>query len=243
MKILIVDDEAPAREHLRYLVKEIGAPYEVAGEAMNGKSALDLCGSEPVDVVLMDIRMPGMGGLEAALLLSHTEMPPAVIFTTAYEEHTLEAFERNAVDYLLKPIRRERLERALQRVHSLTRPQLKALESLQETPAQYVVSQFRGGIQRIPVEEVLYFRAEQKYVIVRHLGGEAILEDSLKSLEDRFGEQFLRIHRNALVAKARVVELEREPDGRRLIRLEGLEEGLEVSRRHLPDVRRWIKEA
>ncbi len=243
MKILIVDDEAPARAHLRHLVEEIGAPAEVAGEAADGKEALAFCADREVDVLLLDIRMPGKDGLAVASKLSELVTPPAVIFTTAYDEHALQAFDRNAIDYLLKPVRRQRLEKALARVAALTRPQLQALQELRgEEGPEYIAVSYRGGLQRIAVEDVAYFRAEQKYVVAYHKEGEALLEESLKSLEERFGNRFLRIHRNALVSSEQVTGLVKEHDGRCLVTLAGTSERLEVSRRHLPEVRRFLRD-
>jgi two-component system response regulator AlgR len=241
MKILIVDDEAPARAQLRSLLGEIGQPYQVAGEAVSGKEALAACDELGVDLVLLDIRMPGMDGLTAAARLTECEQPPAVIFTTAYDEHALAAFEKNAIDYLLKPVRKQRLEQALAKAVSLTRPQLQVLQGLQDEEEAAISATFRGGLQRIPLSDIYYFRAEQKYVVARHVEGEALLEESLKSLEQQFGERFLRIHRNALVAKSQLAGLRKESDGRTLIVLKDLEEQLDVSRRHLAAVRRFIK--
>jgi two-component system response regulator AlgR len=241
MKILIVDDEMPARAHLRSLLEEIGPPYQVAGEAASGEEALAACHGMPVDLVLLDIRMPGMDGLTAAARLAEGEQPPAVIFTTAFDEHALAAFERNAIDYLLKPVRRRRLEQALDKAVSLTRPQLQVLQGLQNEEEAAISATFRGGLQRIPLSEIYYFRAEQKYVVARHAAGEALLEESLKSLEKQFGERFLRIHRNALVAKSQLAGLRKEDDGRTLIVLKDLEEQLDVSRRHLAEVRRFLR--
>lgn len=240
MKLLIADDEAPARERLRRLVDEIGPPWQVAAEAADGAQALRLCGQQPIDVALLDVRMPGMDGLACATALDSLSAPPAVIFVTAYEEHALEAFDANAVDYLLKPIRRERLERALQRARRLTHAQLTALGS-QPADQEHLVATYRGGVQRIPVEGVLYLRAEQKYVVARHATGEALLEESLRSLEERFGGRFLRIHRNALVARDAVVGLARDPQGNTFVCLRGTDERLEVSRRHLSELRAWVR--
>ena len=241
MRILIVDDEAPARERLRALVEEIGEPYRIAGEAGNGQQALERCRGDEVDLVLMDIRMPGMDGIEAAAELDRLETPPAVIFVTAYEEHALEAFRGPAVDYLLKPIRRSHLEKALRRASVPTRPQQQALAARDDSGPEHIAFSYRGGVQRIPVDAIIYFQADHKYVTVRHTGGEALLEESLKSLESRMGERFFRIHRNALVARARLIGLEKTPDGRALVRMADCDERLEVSRRHLPDVRRLLK--
>ncbi|MET0013714.1 MAG: LytTR family DNA-binding domain-containing protein [Sedimenticola sp.] len=241
MKILIVDDELPARGRLRALIEELGAPYQVVGEAANGHEALQFCSEQEVDLLLLDIRMPGKDGLAVAAELSEWETPPAVIFTTAYEEHALEAFEDNAVDYLLKPIRSARLEKALQRAATLTRPQLQAIESLRKPAAESISVSYRGGLLRIPLDEIIYFKADQKYVTIRHEGGEVLLEDSLKALEERYGERFLRIHRNALIARDRLGGLVKGPEGHAMASLRGVDEQLEISRRHLPEVRRWLK--
>jgi two-component system response regulator AlgR len=241
MKILIVDDEQLARERLEQLLREIGSPHQVIGQAASGEEAIKLCSSHAADLVLLDIQMPGMNGLEAASHLMAQDPAPAVIFVTAYDEHALEAFDRNAVDYLLKPVRRERLEAALNRAQALTRVQLQALDELQEDPDNYVYSNFRGGVLRIPVKEIYFFRAEQKYVVARHTEGEALLEESLKSLEQQLGEQFLRIHRNALAAKRYLNAMEKRQDGHFQVCFRDIEERLEVSRRHLPEVRRWLK--
>jgi two-component system response regulator AlgR len=222
-------------------LQEIGPPYEVVGEAAGGEEALTACEALAVDLVLLDIRMPGMDGLAAAARLADFEQPPAVIFTTAFDEHALAAFDRNAIDYLLKPIRRQRLEQALAKAVSLTRPQLQVLQGLQNEKEAAISATFRGGLQRIPLSEIYYFRAEQKYVVARHTAGEALLEESLKSLEQQFGDHFLRIHRNALVAKDQLAGLQKESDGRTLVVLKGLEERLDVSRRHLAGVRRFLK--
>ncbi len=241
MRILIVDDEQLARGRLEQLLQEIGPPYESVGQAGSGEEAVRLCSSLEVDLVLMDIRMPGMDGLEATARLMGLTPAPAVIFVTAYEEHALEAFDRNAVDYLLKPVRRERLQAALSRAQSLSRAQLQVLDELNESAETYVYSNFRGGVLRISVDEIYFFHAEQKYVVARHPGGEALLEESLKSLEQQAGSGFLRIHRNALVSKKYLSALEKRSDGHFQVCFRDIEDRLEVSRRHLPEVRRWLK--
>ena len=234
MRVLVVDDEVPARQRLCALLADIGKPYRLVAEAGNGEQALALCDSEPVDLVLMDIRMPGMDGIDAAIRLAARDTPPAVIFVTAFEEH--------AVDYLLKPIRRHRLQAALERAAALTRPQLQALHTLQRAAPEQLSVSYRGGLLRIPLDQVIYFRADQKYVTVCHQGGEALLEDSLKSLEERYGARFLRIHRNALVAAEALVGLEKGADGHSYARLSGTDSLLEISRRHLAEVRRWLRQ-
>ena len=241
MRLLIVDDEAPARSRLRRLLEERCPEYQVVGEAQSGDEALRICSDQGIDIVLLDIRMPGTGGLEAAAMLAELETPPAVVFVTAYEEHALAAFEAQAVDYLLKPIRGERLEVALRKARVLTRPQLAALRDQEEGKAS-LTANYRGGMKRIALDSVLCFQADQKYTNVYHEAGETLLEESLISLENRFGEQFLRVHRNALVAKSRIKGLDRGSDGRWRVVMGGGDLQLEVSRRHLADIRRWLKQ-
>lgn len=241
MNVLIADDETLARARLRALVEEVDGGWTVAAEASTGREVLEECARLDIDVVLLDIRMPDMDGMEAAAELRRRELPPAVIFTTAYPEHALQAFEHQAADYLVKPVRRERLAQALERVKSFTRAQAQALSARTETEG-HVCANFRGELQRVPVEDVLYFRAEQKYVTARYCDGEVLLEDSLKALEERFGDRFIRIHRNALVASRHLAGLEKDEQGRSFVRLRGDDERLEVSRRHLPLVRRWLRQ-
>ena len=245
MKILIVDDEPLARARLRSLMEEIGPPYEVAGEAENGEEALQQCAKIGADLVLMDISMPGMDGLTAANQLAKSKTPPAVIFTTAYSDHALEAFEGSAVDYLLKPIRTNRLRKALDKAHSLNRVQIQVLEQAQEKEKaaadSYICANVRGGIQRIPTAEIIYFIADQKYVCAYYQGGEVLLEEPLRSFEERFGDQFIRIHRNALVSSKHLVGTEKNNTGQTLAKLHGTNQRLQISRRHLPKVRQWLK--
>ena len=240
MKVLVVDDEALARERLRALVLELPGT-EVVGEAANGLDALRRCSELTPDVVLLDIRMPGADGLEAARHLAGFERPPAVSFTTAFGEHALEAFDAQAVDYLVKPVRRNRLEQALARAARLTQAQLAALHP--EGGRTHLSARRQGEIELIPVEEVLYLQADQKYVTVRHREGEALIEDSLKTLEEEFDDRFIRVHRGALVARAALAGLERGDDGVCRVRLRGCTERLEVSRRHLAELRQLLREA
>ncbi|MCU7843489.1 MAG: response regulator transcription factor [Candidatus Thiodiazotropha sp. (ex Monitilora ramsayi)] len=237
MRILVVDDEELARQRLTGLIDELGPPYELAGQAANGEEALRQFDRAGADLVLMDIRMPGMDGLEAARLLSESEQPPAVVFTTAYEEHALEAFETAAQDYLLKPVRRERLIAALERSQRLTRSQLNAVA---EAPVPQLRASYRGGVMTLPLDEVIYLRAEAKYVVARHVEGELLLEESLKSLQEKYGEWLLRIHRNALIGRRCLAGLEKIQGVPRAV-LRGCDETLEISRRHLPEVRRLLK--
>lgn len=241
MRVLVVDDERPARERLLGMLEQISG-FESCGIASNGVEALTLSEREQPDIVLMDVRMPGMDGIEAARHLAQLERPPAVIFATAYGEHALEAFETRAVGYLLKPVRLERLEDALRHASRPTRAQLAGLSEDQNPAARsHICARVRGRLELVPIEEVLYFQADQKYVTVRHRGGEVIIEDSLKSLEDEFGPRFLRIHRNALVATQHVAGMDRSPEGRFEVMFRGAEDRLEVSRRHVAQVRRFLK--
>jgi len=234
----VVDDEPPARARLRALLGELGAGT-VVGEAGNGVEAIAAVHSTGADVVLMDIRMPGMDGLEAARHLARLERPPAVIFTTAYDAHALAAFEANAVDYLLKPIRRERLGSALAKASGLARAALRALPA--DGPRSHVSATLHGNLRLVPVDEVRYFRAEHKYVTARFPDGELVLDESLSALEQEFGARFLRVHRNALVALAHVRSLERDARGHHCVRFDGIDDRVEVSRRMLVQVRKVLR--
>jgi two-component system response regulator AlgR len=243
MRVLIVDDEKLARERLRELLNEIGG-HNVVGEAMNGNEAVERSAELNPDVVLMDIRMPGMDGLEAAMHLMGMENPPKVIFTTAYDQHALHAFEVNAVDYLLKPIRKDRLAGALDKAKKLTLQQLKDINEAQESPRArtHISVHLRGNIRLVPVKDVLYFMADSKYVTVRTPAEEHLIEDSLVNLEKEFGERmFLRIHRNALVATDYIKGIEKSSSGNWQVALKGSDKKLDVSRRHAAAVRRWAR--
>lgn len=242
MKVLIVDDEALARKRVMRLLEEIG-DCDIVGEATNGKEALLKSSDLDPDLVLLDIRMPEMDGLEAALHLSKLPNPPAVIFTTAFSDHALKAFETNAVDYLLKPIRKERLQKAIESAHKLNRAQIASLEN---EPSDYASRSHlsvsaRGSIELIPVIDIIFFQADQKYVNIGHLNGETLIEDSLKSLENEFNELFLRIHRNAIVAIQHLKGIEKGKEGQHYVKLNGTDNRLEISRRYLPQVRKKVK--
>ena len=191
----------------------------------------------------MDIRMPGMDGLEAAQHLQLLEESPAIIFTTAYDDYALRAFETHAVDYLLKPIRQERLFDALRHAHRLTRVQASLLTGVGEQPAgrQRICARVRGSLQLIPVDEIRYFQADQKYVTAATADSQVLIEETLKSLEDEFTGQFVRIHRNALIARRYLEGLEKDDHGHTRARLQGVDQSLEISRRHLADIRKLIK--
>jgi two-component system response regulator AlgR len=238
MRVLIADDEAPARERLRSLLTEVPG-MEVVAEAANGDEALRLTVETAPDVVLLDVRMPGVDGIEAARQINSLVEPPAVIFATAYDEYAISAFDTNAVGYLLKPIRKEKLAEALGRAGRLTRPQMQKLASSpQEQPKRtHIAARHREGLRLIPVEDVMYFFAEQKYTTVKHLKGEDLIEDSLRSLEEEFGAAFVRIHRNALVSVRYLEGIDRNPEGQYFVRLRGCEAPLQVSRRMAGELR------
>jgi two-component system response regulator AlgR len=220
LSVLIVDDELPARERLQRLVEELPG-CTVAGVCSNGADALPLIGKLKPSVVLLDIRMPGMSGIEVARHLSALEDPPAIVFTTAYDEYALEAFDSHAVGYLLKPVRSERLARALQQASRLRPPQLESIAAPSAPLAtrQHVAVRTRDGLKLIPVKDIRYFRAEQKYVTVRHSRGEDLIDESLKQLEEEFARDFVRAHRSLLVAIAHVEALERTGDEGYALRL------------------------
>jgi two-component system response regulator AlgR len=242
MKILIVDDERLARERLKQLVFGLLDEPELF-EATNGREALFAVNASHPELVLMDIRMPIMDGLESAMHLSQMEHPPSIIFTTAYDQHAVAAFEVNAVDYLLKPIRKDRLEMALGKIAPLTTQQIHQVRNQQEmgSPRSHISVQMRGEIKVIPVSEVAYFRADNKYVRVCTPNEKHYIEDSLISLEQEFEALFLRIHRNAIVSIAHIRGIEKQSSGRWHVRLKDVDETLEVSRRHTSAVRNWIK--
>ena len=243
MRILLVDDEAPARDRLRRMIAECDGDYEVVGEADRGDEVVDLVSEEDADLVLLDIQMPGADGLEVAQSLAAMNPPPAVVLVTAYAEFALEAFDCKVADYLVKPVRRERLCAALTRVRETTRAQRAATVSAVSGAARrrHLSAHYRGGVQTVPIENILYLLAEQKYVTVRHHGGRMLVDESLKALEQEFPDRFMRIHRNALVASERLVGLEKGAEGASLAVLSGCEERLPVSRRHLPEVRRFLR--
>ena len=246
MNVLIVDDEAPARDRLRRLLEEDGA-HVVVGEAGNGRQALEMVGRLEPDVVLLDIRMPGLSGIETAQHLNTFDKPPAVVFATAYDEYAIEAFEASAIGYVLKPVRRERLERAMELAGRLASGTLGAMakSSGLADRRNHLCTRSLGELKLIPVLDIHYILADQKYVNVFHANGQDLIDDSLKSLEEEFADEFVRIHRGALVAVASIDSLRRTEDGQTQVVLRGggvhETDGLIVSRRHLTIVKRRLK--
>ncbi|MEK7991494.1 MAG: LytTR family DNA-binding domain-containing protein [Thiotrichaceae bacterium] len=241
MKILIVDDERLARERLTALVHELGLG-KVVGEASNGKEALSAVHAYQPDVVLLDIRMPGMDGMQVAQRLVDLYPQPIVIFTTAYNDHALEAFETQAVDYLVKPIRKDRLQQALKRAQALLQKPQVAEDTPRATARSHISINVRSNLKLIPVGEIFYFSADEKYVILHWKEGEALLSETLKDLEKEFAGQFLRIHRSTLVAINYISSLVKDNNGRCYITLRDQPTRLEISRRHLPTVRKVLKD-
>ncbi len=245
MKVLIVDDETPARERLGRIVAEIEG-YEVAGLAANGGEALEMVSTLKPDIVLLDIRMPGMDGIETAKHLNKLSRAPAIVFATAYDQYAIDAFDARAVGYVLKPVRRARLEGALQQASRLARVTLASLGNVPDLAGkrQHVCAGSRDRITLINIADINYFCADQKYVAVHHDAGVSLIDDSLKSLEDEFAEEFVRIHRAALVSVARIRSIVRTGDGRLHIALrDGShqdDKDLIISRRHVAEVRRRL---
>jgi two-component system, LytTR family, response regulator AlgR len=243
MRVVIVDDEPLARERLRRLVSDFPG-YEVVGEAGDGETALDLIYEEEPDLVLLDIRMGTMDGIQVSRQLQELDLPPAVVFTTAYSEHALSAFDANAQGYLLKPIRAEKLKEALIRIRKPTRAHKPAppANAAGKPGRDFVLATTREGLVRIPSEDIVYFLADQKYTTVCHLHGEVLIEESLKTLEEDFAPWFLRVHRKVLVATRFIAGVERDKHGEQhhWLKVRHSQRPLPVSRRRLPEVRRFL---
>ena len=244
LRVVIADDEAPARSRMHDLLGDCSArlPVQVVGEAANGRELLQLLERTAADVVLLDIRMPEMDGVEAAQHLQKLPRRPAVIFTTAYDAYALQAFELHAMDYLVKPIRLQRLLDALSRVQAQPAPAIEVLQRLQTHARRHLSVQERGRLILVPVDRILYLRAELKYVTVRTAERDYLLEESLTRLEEEFGERFVRIHRSCLVARDSIERFERAAeDGGWSVLLRGLQERLPVSRRQQHVIREFAR--
>ena len=248
MKVLVVDDEQPARARLRQLLDDED-DFEYVGEAANGLDAVELAARLQPDIVLLDIRMPGLDGIETAHHLNTQENPPAVVFTTAYDEYAIDAFDARAVGYVLKPVRRTKLTAALEQASKLATATLASVAAAANIAAarKHVCSRLHGALKLIPVDDIVCFRADHKYVTVDHRNGQHLIDDSLKALAEEFSGDFVRIHRSALVAVACIDRLEKTPDGKNRVvlrndlgsQVDGKE--LIISRRHLAEVRRRLK--
>jgi two-component system response regulator AlgR len=232
MRVLIVDDEPLARARLAALLGECEG-VEIVGSVSDGEAALGSLGELQPDVLLLDINMPGLSGTAVAQRLAGRPRPQ-VIFCTAYEAHALKAFELGAVDYLLKPVRLERLRDALQRAR-------RRLADAPREPTAYLHGRLRGEQVRIALAEVICLLADEKYVVVQHRRGELLIEESLRQLEEAYPDQLIRLHRNCLVPPARLLGVKTLADGRVLARLDGTELSPEISRRNLPAVRKLLR--
>jgi two-component system response regulator AlgR len=253
IRVFIADDEGPARERLKELLQDIAGdvPTVLAGEAANGVEALERLPASAAQVLLLDIRMPGMDGLELARHVTALENAPAVVFVTAHDKHAVEAFDLNALDYLLKPVRAVRLAAALKKAINVGAPQRESLARAAGGPREYLSVAERNRIVLVPVRDIVFLRAEQKYVTVRTKVREHLIEESLIALEREFTGTdlpfpFVRIHRNCLVARAAIRGFERtgggEEEAHWQVVLDGLTERLPVSRRQWPTVRELIAE-
>ncbi|MFO1396199.1 MAG: LytTR family DNA-binding domain-containing protein [Burkholderiales bacterium] len=237
LRVLVVDDEVPARRRLRDLLDDCSGalPLVVVGEAQNGREALDLLQGAPADLVLTDIHMPDMDGIELAKHLLKLPHPPVVVFTTAFHEHAVQAFEVNAVDYLMKPVRVQRLLSALQKVPKLKPVPADKLAQLPASARRFLSVTERSRVVLVPLEDIVYLKAELKYITIRTPQREYLLEESLTKLENEFGPRFVRVHRNCLVARDFIRGFERrvndDGDAHWEVLLNGVNESLPVSRR------------
>lgn len=243
MKVLVVDDEKLARERLVRMVGALDA-YDVVGEAASGDEAIRKTIEYEPDIVLLDIRMPGTDGIEAGRQLADLPSPPAVVYCTAFGEHAIEAIDVNAAGYLLKPVRRETLVHTLGKIGRVNKVQVRTISG-EDLPKQrartHISAKTRRGIELIPLTEVRFFQADHKYVTVRHEAGEVLIDDTLRDLEDEFGDRLVRIHRNALIMTDHLEGLERDSRGHYRVRMRGVEDRLDVSRRHVSGLRRLVQ--
>jgi two-component system response regulator AlgR len=240
--VLVVDDEPPARDRLSRLIGELDG-YTVAGEAGSGGEALNLFAQLRPDVVLLDIRMPGMSGIETARHLMTMPDSPAVIFATAYDEYALEAFDSQAMGYLLKPVRRERLVRALEHAVRLSGAQLNRLiqRDVPGSRRQNISVRVRDEFRLIPIRDIVLFRADQKYVTVCHRGGEELIDEPLKALGDELASDFVRVHRSFLVAVDCIASLEKDAEGKPVLWVRDYPDPIPVSRRQLAELKRRLR--
>lgn len=239
--VLIADDEPLARERIRRLVEALPG-YRVCGEATDGDSSLKQVAELEPDILLLDIRMPGMDGMEAASRLSQLANPPALIFCTAYDHYAIQAFDVQAIAYLLKPVRKEALADALARAGRVNRVQLQALNGQTGQRQEQLAVRTHRGTELIDLSEILYCEADQKYVTIHHTRGETVCDYTLKELENSYPSTLLRIHRNTLVGVRFIQGLRRMPDGHNLVVLRDGQGELPVSRRHASNVRQWLQE-
>ena len=242
MEILIVDDEPLARERLVRMIEKLEGHHVIA-EADNTEAALAAVNEYDPDIILLDVRMPGKDGLALAYEVSALDCPPAIIFCTAFDQYALDAFGTTAIGYLLKPIKSEQLQDALNKAQKLNKVQRAAtqIKPVDNNTRNHISAKTRRGIELIALEDIRYFVADHKYVTVYHCNGEHLLDETLKELEEEFGSRFIRIHRNALVAAKHIEAIERAPQGQFQVRLAGTKQRPIISRRHVSDVKELLK--
>lgn len=247
LRVLLVDDEPLARQRLMRLLAEHDN-FQIVAEAANGQAALDWLRQHKADIVLLDIEMPGLTGLQVAeqLIQEPAHAKPVIIFCTAYDEYAFNAFKVDALDYLLKPIRKEDLSKALQKAQRWIEQQPNTEMATRGAARTHISARIHQSLQLIPVSDIYSFQADQKYITVTYQSsendlGEVLIDEPLKILEDEFEQSFVRIHRNALVAKDKIDRLETVDANMHLLYLRGVEEGMSVSRRHLPSIRKLMR--
>ncbi len=240
MDIVIVDDEPLARKRLCSMVTQCG--YVVVAEAANGIEAIDAISTHDPEIVLLDIEMPGETGLEIAKKIAQLEAPPAIIFTTAYDQYALEAFDTAASSYLLKPVQQAQLEAALKKAKNITKLQLEFLKTEQtSSQRQHITSKGHRGIELIALEDIRYFMADQKYVMVISVNEKVLIDETLKELEEEFSRQFIRVHRNSLVSIQHILGLDRDRQGHYSLRIADIDEKPIVSRRYASKIKSLLK--
>lgn len=239
MDIVVCDDESLARDRLVRMVTHLG--HRVVAQASNGIEAIEVVQTHQPDIIILDIRMPELNGLEAAVKISQLPTPPAIIFCTAFDQYAMDAFKTHAIAYLLKPVALDDLQQALQKATKLNQAQLQALPSQPKAPTnharQNIVARTHRGVELIAIEDVYYFLADQKYVMVRHKSGQVLIDETLKELEQEFAADFIRVHRNALVSLKYLEGLEMLSSGQYQARCKEIEERLLISRRHLSSLK------
>ncbi len=243
MRIVVCDDEPLARERLVRIVQDSG--HHVIAQAKTGAEAIMAVKEQQPDVILLDIRMPEMDGVRCAQILNELQHPPAIIFVTAYDHYAIAAFKSHAIGYLLKPANRDELLEALRNAKSLNAAQLNEMRKLEDPTVrpirEHIAARTHRGVELIKLQDIYYFTADQKYVKVRHKDGIVLIDDTLKELEQEFGERLFRVHRNAIINLSFLDYLETIDTGQYQVRFKGIEENLAVSRRHLPALREKIQ--
>lgn len=242
MDILVVDDEPLARERLKKLLQAL-PEHRIVAEAGDGEEALSMVQQHDPDLVLLDIRMPGPDGLEVAKQIAAMEDPPTMIFCSAYDQYALDAFGVHAAGYLMKPVRQEQLQAAIESAQRVNRLQRTSQEAGDEDQPErkHLSAKTHRGLELIEIDSIRFFSADQKYVTVVHLAGETLIDETLKELESMLGPRFVRVHRNALVAKKYILALEKSPEGGYHLRLDGCDSSPSVSRRHLSAVKSMMQ--